>query len=452
MQLFFILSGIFFIIGLLGFAVTSYIERERHAGHVALLFAAIFAGIWFGSGYVFPTQTLLITCTAWSAVLLGAFILSLPIGKTHPLKIEPSLCERYDERDVIFGRMELGSDTWQYKEYYSNLNPDMKKFDDHLRELPSVGDPGGIHAHPLDSRYFQSVFKYIEKFNHLADPGSPINEPMEITAEEATNRIKGFGKYLGALDVRMTRLKDYHVYTHAGRRLDDWGQKLEPDHKYAIVFSIEMEHEMVHSAPLSPSSTESAVKYMKIADIGICLATYITELGYKARAHIDGNYQVINPALAHDAGIGELGRLGLIITPEHGPRVRLAAVTTDLPLIEDPPVNFGVQHFCQFCKKCAENCPSGSLESGNKKQIRGVFKWQSNMETCYQHWVKLGTDCAICMAVCPYSKPSSFYHSIVRFFSGRNALARRLAFYMDDVFYTKNPRHTRKPEWFSKEQ
>ena len=64
---------------------------------------------------------------------------------------------------------------------------------------------------------------------------------------------------------------------------------------------------MVHCAPLSPSSTESAVKYMKIADIGICLATYISEIGYKARAHIDANYHVLNTALAHDAGIGELG-------------------------------------------------------------------------------------------------------------------------------------------------
>ena len=150
MQLFFILSGVFFIIGILGFAVTSFIERERHAGYVALLFAAIFAGIWFGSGYVFPTQTLLITCTTWSSVLLGTFILSLPIGKTEPLKIDTSRCERYDERDVIFGRMELRSDTWQYEEYYSNINPDVKKFDDHLRELPSIGDPGGIYAHPLD--------------------------------------------------------------------------------------------------------------------------------------------------------------------------------------------------------------------------------------------------------------------------------------------------------------
>ena len=81
MQLFFILSGIFFIIGLLGFAVTSLIERERHAGYVALLFAFLFAGVWFGAQYAFPQLTLWITWVAWLGVLLGTFFLSLPIGK-----------------------------------------------------------------------------------------------------------------------------------------------------------------------------------------------------------------------------------------------------------------------------------------------------------------------------------------------------------------------------------
>lgn len=54
-------------------------------------------------------------------------------------------------------------------------------------------------------------------------------------------------------------------------------------------------------------------------------------------------------------GIGELGRPGLIITPTHGPRVRLAVVTTDLPLMHDAPVSIGVQHFCAICKKCSDN-------------------------------------------------------------------------------------------------
>ena len=47
-----------------------------------------------------------------------------------------------------------------------------------------------------------------------------------------------------------------------------------------------------------------------------------------ARAHIDGNYQVIAPLVARDAGLGTIGRMGLLMTPELGPRVRLAVVTT----------------------------------------------------------------------------------------------------------------------------
>jgi reductive dehalogenase len=206
---------------------------------------------------------------------------------------------------------------------------------------------------------------------------------------------------------------------------------------------------MVHAAPLTPPATESAIEYMRSADIAMCIATYIKNLGYQARAHIDGNYHVLATAVAHDAGLGELGRLGLIITPSHGPRVRIAVVTTDIPLKEDRPVNFGVQHFCEICKKCAHNCPSQSIESGAKKEIRGVTKWPSRMESCYKFWRRVGTDCSLCLAVCPYSKPNSFYHSVLRFFINRNAMARKLAFVMDDLIYGKRPRHTNMPDWFN---
>jgi reductive dehalogenase len=164
---------------------------------------------------------------------------------------------------------------------------------------------------------------------------------------------------------------------------------------------------------------------------------------------VDGNYEVITTAVALEAGIGELGRLGLIITPSHGPRVRLAVVTTDLPLVEDGPVHFGVQHFCRICKKCAENCPSQSIERRGKKNIRGVLKWQSQMESCYRYWRKAGTGCAVCVAVCPYSKPRSVYHNLMRFFCKQNAPARRLAYILDNLLYTRRPRHTHQPPWFS---
>ena len=43
------------------------------------------------------------------------------------------------------------------------------------------------------------------------------------------------------------------------------------------------------------------------------------------------------------AGLGEYGRLGLLITPEFGPRVRIGKIFTDLPLSHDEPRSFVVE-------------------------------------------------------------------------------------------------------------
>jgi epoxyqueuosine reductase QueG len=54
---------------------------------------------------------------------------------------------------------------------------------------------------------------------------------------------------------------------------------------------------------------------------------------------------------AVDAGLGEMGLFGYLITKELGPRVRIFAVTTDLPLVVDHPMDIGVEDFCRFCKE-----------------------------------------------------------------------------------------------------
>jgi len=446
----FIISGITCFLFLLGFAITTFFENEKRAGGLMCGLAAAYLVLWFSIGFLIPDATLSIVRGFWILVAAGIILLSLPFGKPQPLEIDPAAAERFDERHVIFGRMELAKGTPQYDTYYSELNPQMKGFDDHLRSMPKLGEPGGYYFHEYDTPYFDAVFEFIANYNHLAQPGLPATEPKRLTPQEATRRIKGFAGHLGALDVRITRLRDYHAYSHTGRKPTNWGQKITPGHTYAIVISAEMSHQMVHSAPDVPAATESSVQYMRLANIGIILATYLSRLGYQARAHIDGNYHTLVTALAHEAGIGELSRMGLIITPSRGPRIRLAAVTTDLELIEDKPVNFGVQHFSEICKKCAENCPSNSIQAGDKQKVRGVVKWQSQMETCYKYWRTAGTDCAVCMAVCPYSKPATFYHNIIRFFCTRNPVARWIILQMDDFFYSRTPRHHDRPDWFAK--
>ncbi len=144
--------------------------------------------------------------------------------------------------------------------------------------------------------------------------------------------------------------------------------------------------------------------------------------------------------LAVDAGLGELGRLGYLVTKEYGPRVRLGAVTTDIPLIPDKPVDIGMEDFCKVCKKCALCCPSGSIPMEDPTVVNGTLRWKLYAETCFEYWGKVGTDCNVCMRVCPWSHARTFPHKLIVALVSRNMIARRLFTVMDDIFYGKNPK------------
>ncbi len=150
-----------------------------------------------------------------------------------------------------------------------------------------------------------------------------------------TEFVKSLTRYFGALDIGITELKPEHVYSHIGRGPGEWGAPLEVEHKYAIAFTVEMDYEIMGTAPEAPVVMESARQYVEAGRVAVQLAQTIRSWGYPARAHMDGNYRVICPLVARDAGLGEIGRMGLLMTPRLGPRVRIAVVTTDLEMVPD---------------------------------------------------------------------------------------------------------------------
>ncbi|MBC8254220.1 MAG: 4Fe-4S dicluster domain-containing protein, partial [Ardenticatenia bacterium] len=167
-----------------------------------------------------------------------------------------------------------------------------------------------------------------------------------------------------------------------------------------------------------------------------------------ARAHIDGNYRVIAPLVARDAGLGGIGRMGLLMTPELGPRVRLGVVTTDLPLVPDKRANdTSVIDFCRICNKCAQNCPSRSIPFDDRKESDSGLRWRIDCDSCFRYWNLVGTDCGVCMAVCPYSHPNNLPHNLVRWSLRQSGLARRAMLRMDDLFYGRKPPPRRLPAW-----
>jgi len=306
--------------------------------------------------------------------------------------------------------------------------------------LPELLGPGGRYYDPERSKQIKAAFRTIQTLTTQVDGKVSANktggDPSTITAE-----IKELVGRMGADEVGVTRLNKMFVYSHVGRGPEPWGKPIELGHKFAVVFTLEMSYDRVQQAPDLPITEESALQYLRGATISVSLARYIRNLGYPARAHIsDSNYQVMLPPVAHDAGLGELSRMGYLISRKFGARVRLGAVTTDLPLVPDRPVVFGVQDFCATCLKCAENCPSAAIPRGGKTTVRGVEKWQLNVEQCLWFWRVAGTDCGLCMHICPYSHPPTFVHNVVRAGVRHAAFARRVSIWGDDFFYGRRVR------------
>jgi reductive dehalogenase len=143
------------------------------------------------------------------------------------------------------------------------------------------------------------------------------------------------------------------------------------------------------------------------------LTSFIKTLGYAARPHTPGaSYDLMVPPIMVDAGLGEQGRHSIVITPELGCNFRPAVVTTNLPLVPDKPIDFGVQDFCKTCKICAENCPSGAITMDEREEVRGYLRYPVSAEKCHNFWSScLGNmGCRICIAVCPYSRKSNWLH------------------------------------------
>ncbi|MCP4593864.1 MAG: reductive dehalogenase [bacterium] len=386
--------------------------------------------------------------------VLGALLIALPLSRPSSLRVHgPQL--RVDERDAIFHRFyRLEPGTPEFEEYYAD-HPERRNLDERIRALPHLGHPGTRAYHPLASPFQVAASEVLTEATRNIDRlHQPLGaQPVRTTAEEATRRIKGFSRYLGADLVGTTLLNPAHVYSHVGRSPGRWGEPIDLEHTHAVAIGVEMAYDMVRHAPGAATTTETAFRYFEAARVAMLVARYINRLGYRARAHVDGNYRVLCVPVAADAGLGELGRLGLLIHPRFGPRLRLAVVTTDLPLVQDKPVCFGVQHFCDSCRKCATCCPSGAIDSGEREIHNGVEKWRTRQESCYHLWRVQGTDCAICVRVCPYSHPSTLPHNVVRWATRRSPLARRLASWADDLFYGRRPpAHTRLPDWHAEDR
>ena len=247
----------------------------------------------------------------------------------------------------------------------------------------------------------------------LHRPGAPKKAPL-TSPKETTEKVKKAAKFLGAGIVGVCEVDDRWVYSRNYSRITKESKPLElpTEMKYAIVIAVPMDHNLSRTYPSSLGGGATGLGYTHDLICAISVAQFIRNLGYGAIASL--NDTAISIPMAIQAGLGEYGKHGLLITKEYGPRVRIGKVFTDLPLVPDRPLRFGVKEFCNTCQKCAQACPVQAIpfdepqkEAPNKSSLQKITKWTVNAEKCFSYWVKTNTECAICIRVCPYNKDYS---------------------------------------------
>ena len=444
-QLFLIVTYLIFIIGFASFALVSRSEGHQRAARLGGL-AALASLLALGGVLIMSMalQTIL-------AIALGIGLLALVILMVWPaqLEVQPSPSPQFqvDERTTIFARARLQPGSADYLAYYQD-HPEHQAPDDAFRANPGLLAADARFYDALSAPSPEGGFFLTEALRDSVD-GPVAPHYLDQPPEEMKSFIKSLAAYHGSIETGICELQPYHIYSHIGRGSGTYGAPIELDHHYAIALTVEMNHTMLNSAPRMPTVMESAHQYAQSAQIAVILAAAIRSLGYPARAHIDGNYRVIAPLVAKDAGLGEISRMGLLMTPRLGPRVRLAVVTTDLPLqVDHPTWDPTVIDFCQRCTKCAAVCPSQAITTDDRiTHPDGTLRWRINPERCYTYWTQIGTDCGRCMAVCPYGHADNAFHNLIRYGVAHSANFRRAAIWLDDVFYGRKPHPHQPPGW-----
>jgi ferredoxin len=324
-----------------------------------------------------------------------------------PYKVDNGRLKRYDQRRLIFRRARHDPEFACYGKSFKdeggrkirNGVSGYTRLDYALSEASWT-----IHAALSDSFSWERLSRsrpslmgdqwYIERCN-VED------------ASEMSRILKRAARFFGADLVGISGLDKRWLYENMRYTLEP--VEMPKGVNKAVVIAVEMDGLGIATSPSCPASAATGLGYSRMAFLALTIAEFIRNLGYIAIPA--GNDVALSIPIAIDSGLGELGRHVMLITPEYGPRVRLCKVFTDLPLIPDKPVEFGVTEFCKGCNLCAEACPVSAIPRDREpgweptcgSSNPGALKWYIDGEKCYKYWHDNGIDCSNCVAACPFN-------------------------------------------------
>ena len=244
---------------------------------------------------------------------------------------------------------------------------------------------------PGSTEAFQAAYSYPE-----LRPRAELRN--QAPAHTLTDLLKKYAIANEADDVGIAAMDPTYIFE---------GYKIE--HPWVVILALAHDYERLKEVPSDETNgigvCDVGDQYAKGTRSSYALANWIRAQGYNADPYpgpMAGALLLIPPAIA--AGLGELGKHGSLISPRFGAGVRLAGVTTDMPLVATRSSRFGADEFCATCQVCTQACPPGAI-TPQKQMVRGVERWYVDFDKCIPYFAE-SASCGICIAECPWTRPA----------------------------------------------
>ena len=255
-------------------------------------------------------------------------------------------------------------------------------------------DYGSILARFKQFRYIGRTL--ISSVSEMSKSASSIKENPYTGKKnidpETLQQFEVYVKSLGVTDIGYTQVNPRYIFN--GFRIL---------YSNAIVFTMEMNKDKINQSPSISSFIEIFRTYHQLGVIVNKAAEFLRQHGFNAHAGpaVGGDVNYI--PIARDAGLGEVGKNGLLITKSNGPRIRLSAVYTDienLPFPEDNPHKW-VREYCNKCNICIKKCPAHAIYNEPIVLNDGGPAFIDHTK-CAKPFSN-DNGCTLCIKYCPFS-------------------------------------------------
>ena len=188
--------------------------------------------------------------------------------------------------------------------------------------------------------------------------------------------------------------------------------------RYALVVTQEMKKDKIDYAPGFQAGQEVMRVYGSLGLVVNQIARWLRKKGVRCQSNHPMGGLVNTPSLAGKAGMGWQGRSGLLISPEFGPRVRLAPVFIEHKYFEftDNRLHDWIEEYCELCQRCEKECIAQAIYSKKVVNIDkvpgvGAIRTCIDRENCFEYFRKT-MGCSICVKVCPFSNGGNTWEKL----------------------------------------